>query len=113
MVIRELLLETEPGLHARAAATLVMAVGPFSSKVTVEKGELRADARSILELLLLGASTGSVIRVCATGEDEELAVAALAALVLDGFGAGRDGARRPRAAGRDTAGSSPRRRGES
>lgn len=48
--------------------------------------DLGLHARSILDLLLLGASTGSVIEVTAAGEDEERAIAAITALVLEGFG---------------------------
>ncbi len=83
---RKLTVRNARGLHARAAASMVFSIGDFSSQVLVRRGEKSADARSILDLLLLGASTGSVIEVSATGEDEELAIAAITDLVIAGFG---------------------------
>jgi phosphocarrier protein len=46
------------------------------------------DGKSILGILLLAASQGSVLEVRATGEDERAAVEALYALVESGFGDG-------------------------
>lgn len=86
MATRKLTVLNEHGLHARAAADMVFTVDSFDSQVVVRWGEKSANARSILELLLLGASSGSVIEVTAAGEDEELAIAAITDLVLEGFG---------------------------
>ncbi len=86
MVTRKLKVTNDFGLHARAAAAMVITLDSFSSQIMVRRGEKSADARSILDLLLLGASTGSVIEVTAAGEDEDLAIAAITALVLAGFG---------------------------
>ena len=44
------------------------------------------DGKSILGILLLGASRGTTIEITAEGSDEEEAVEALAALVDDCFG---------------------------
>ena len=46
------------------------------------------DGKSILGILLLAASQGTRIEVVADGPDEDEALAALAALVDDGFGEG-------------------------
>jgi phosphocarrier protein len=46
------------------------------------------DGKSILGILLLAASQGTALRLGAEGEDEDAAVAALVALVEDGFGEG-------------------------
>jgi len=85
MVTRKLKVTNELGLHARAAAAVVFSVDGFSSEIVVRRGEQVADARSILELLLLGASRGSVIEVTAVGIDEEQAIEAITALVLAGL----------------------------
>ncbi len=86
MVTRKMTVRNDFGLHARASAAVVNALDAFSSQIMVRRGDKCANARSILDLLLLGASAGSVIEVTAAGEDEELAIAALASLVLEGFG---------------------------
>jgi phosphotransferase system HPr (HPr) family protein len=44
------------------------------------------DGKSILGILLLGASRGTTIEITAEGEDEEAAVEALVALVESRFG---------------------------
>lgn len=74
------------GLHARASAALSRLAGEFESKVIVShKGE-RADARSIMDLLLLVAARGCEIEIEAEGPDAAQAVTAIASLVADGFG---------------------------
>jgi phosphotransferase system HPr (HPr) family protein len=92
MVTRKLKVEGGHELEARTAAAMVFSLDAYASKVVVRRGERTADARSILDLLQLGASTGGVIEVTAAGTDEEQAIAAIAALVLEAFdGDGRAG----------------------
>jgi phosphocarrier protein len=74
------------GLHARAAARFVHTAGRFRSRVTAGRDGRVMDGKSILGILLLSASQGTAIDVTAEGEDEEQAMAALAALVEGGFG---------------------------
>lgn len=74
------------GLHARASAALSKVAGQFDAKVTVSHKEVSADARSIMDLLLLVASKGSEIEISATGPQAVEAVTAVASLVADGFG---------------------------
>jgi phosphocarrier protein len=74
------------GLHARAAARFVHTANRFRSRVTVSRNGKTMDGKSILGILLLAASQGSVLEVGAEGEDESAAVAALAELVERGFG---------------------------
>jgi phosphocarrier protein len=74
------------GLHARAAARFVHTANRFRSKVTVRRDTRHMDGKSILGILLLAASPGTLLEVCAEGTDETEAVAALADLVSGGFG---------------------------
>lgn len=74
------------GLHARAAARFVHLANRFRSRVLVDCGGRRMDGKSILGILLLAASQGVEIEVCAEGPDEGPAVVALVALVSGGFG---------------------------
>ena len=73
------------GLHARAAARFVHAASAFVSKIRVARGDREMDGKSIMGLLLLGASQGSVITVSADGPDEQEALDALTSLVARGF----------------------------
>jgi len=73
------------GLHARAAARFVHTAGAYRARIRVAQGGREMDGKSIMGLLLLAAGQGTVIRVTASGADEEAAVAALRALVERGF----------------------------
>jgi phosphocarrier protein len=73
------------GLHARAAARFVHMASGFQARVRVGKGEREMDGKSIMGLLLLSASKGTVLKLSADGPDEADAVAALCALVERGF----------------------------
>lgn len=76
------------GLHARAAATLVRAVTDFKSTVRLEHtgNGLIADAKSILNVLMLSAAQGAVLRLTAEGPDEAAAMAAVVKTFAAGFG---------------------------
>lgn len=86
MMRRELEIRNKLGLHARAAAKFVRCAGTFASRVSVVRGEMEVDGKSIMGVLLLAAPQGSVLTVVADGADEDAAVAALAKLVDDKFG---------------------------
>jgi len=74
------------GLHARAAAKLVSTATKYSAEVYLEKEGSRINGKSIMGVMMLAASSGTVITLIADGKDEEAAVKALQALIQDGFG---------------------------
>jgi phosphotransferase system HPr (HPr) family protein len=76
------------GLHARAAARLVRVASSFESKLSLKRvdGDVVADAKSILSVLMLAASQGTVLCATAEGDDEEAAIQALDHLFSNGFG---------------------------
>jgi phosphocarrier protein len=86
MVRRELEIRNKLGLHARAAAKFVRCAAGFSSTLTIVRGDMRVDGKSIMGVLLLAAPMGTVIEVIAEGDDEEAAIDAIARLVEDKFG---------------------------
>lgn len=68
-------------LHARPAATFVKTAMRFRSRVEVVVNGKTADAKSILAVLALGATGGTVLRLSAEGEDAPAALDALAVCV--------------------------------
>lgn len=76
------------GLHARASAKLVEVVEAFDAQAEVSKDGMSASGDSIMGLLMLAASKGSIIEIETTGPDAEALGDALAALVADKFGEG-------------------------
>lgn len=81
MTEKELTIVNKRGLHARAAARFVHLASGFDSHVLVTHDGEEADGKSILSLMVLGASQGSTIRVRAEGPDEDRALARLAAFI--------------------------------
>jgi len=74
------------GLHARAAARFVQTANRFRARITVSRDGRVMDGKSILGMLLLAASAGTVLELSAEGDDAEAALDALAALVDGGLG---------------------------
>jgi phosphocarrier protein HPr len=74
------------GLHARAAAKLVQLANQFAARITVEKeGEL-ADAKSIMEVLMLAAAKDARVVITAEGKDEDVALEEIRRLIENKFG---------------------------
>lgn len=85
MVTRTVRIVNPLGLHARAAARFVRLAAQFEATVRVAKGARELDGKSILGLLLLGASRGTEITIRSEGTDAQAAVDALSQLVEEGF----------------------------
>ena len=74
------------GLHARPAARIVALLAPFAASIELTLRNRRADARSTVALLTLGAAVGDVIDARATGADGDAALAALDRFAAERFG---------------------------
>ena len=64
-------------LHARPAAQLVRTAVGFSAEITVAVDGREANAKSLLDVLALGATAGTPLRLAASGQDAGVAVDAL------------------------------------
>jgi phosphocarrier protein HPr len=82
----QVLVRNIKGLHARASAKFVKCAETFDAAVTVTRDGQTVGATSIMGLMLLAAGPGSTLDIEAQGPDAEAALAALMALVKDGFG---------------------------
>ena len=88
MISKNLTISNKLGLHARAAAKLVTLSNNFKSEIVLVKDNKSADARSIMKLLMLSASKGSVLTVNVKGKDQEEAMNSIEQLFLNGFDEG-------------------------
>jgi phosphocarrier protein HPr len=70
-------------LHARPAGALAVAAGRFAASVLVTAGGLTADAKSVLGVMGLGATSGQHITVSAAGPDAREAVATLIGILRE------------------------------
>lgn len=78
---RSVRLPAEVDLHARPAGLLVRAASGYDACVTLRAGDKQADAKSILQVLSLGATGGSQIEVEASGSEASAALDAVAGLL--------------------------------
>jgi len=69
------------GIHLRAGAQLVKVASRFKSKIFVSNGGYPVNAKSLIDLLTIGAIYGSVLEFSAEGEDASRAVEAIRALL--------------------------------
>lgn len=81
----QLTISNEEGLHARPAAKFVKLANLFPCEIWVEKDDEEINGKSIMGLMMLAASKGSVISVSAEGEKAETALEKLVELVDSGF----------------------------
>jgi phosphocarrier protein HPr len=78
---RVVTIQNQRGLHARAAAKFVKLANQFESEIQVRRGELTANGRSIMGLMMLSAGIGNDVEVSASGRDGEAALAAILDLI--------------------------------
>ena len=85
LIEREARIVNPLGMHARPAAEFVKTASKFKSAVFVSKDGLSVNGKSIMGVMMLAAERGSSMLIKADGEDAELAMDALLALVAAGF----------------------------
>jgi phosphocarrier protein HPr len=76
------------GLHARASAKLTKLAGSFPCEVWLSRGERKVNAKSIMGVMMLAAGIGVDVVLETSGEQEQVAHDAIAALFNDKFGEG-------------------------
>ena len=85
VIEREARIVNPLGMHVRPGAEFVKVASRFKSAVEVRKDDAVVNGKSILGMMTLAAECGSSILIKTNGDDAEEAMAALLALVADGF----------------------------
>lgn len=85
MIEKKLEIINKLGLHARAAAKLTGLTTRFSSDIKITKEGRQVDGKSIMSVMMLAASIGTVLLFSISGEDEQEAMTAIEALVNNRF----------------------------
>jgi phosphocarrier protein HPr len=85
MIEDRITINNKAGLHARAAAKLVETISNFDCQIEIGTHEKMVDGKSILSIMLLAASPGTVLDVKVDGNDELEALSAITALVTNNF----------------------------
>lgn len=84
-VRRTMTIANKLGLHARAAAKLIDLASGFESRIRMYRDGREADAKSIMQVMMLAASKGTDVEVAAQGPDAAEAVTAIERLVTGRF----------------------------
>lgn len=70
-------IKNETGLHARPASRFVKKAQEFEADITVDNSKESANAKSIMEIMSLGAAQGTTVTIRTEGKDEEEALKTL------------------------------------
>jgi phosphoenolpyruvate-protein phosphotransferase len=81
-----ILVPNPTGLHARPAAVLANMAKKFHSQLRIQRGDVQANAKSVVAVMGLEVGCGDKVQIVANGEDAERAVAELAAAIAGGLG---------------------------
>lgn len=73
------------GMHARAAAKFVQLATSIESEIDIERNNRRVNGKSIMGVMMLAASKGSIITIHAEGCDAEQGIAQLEQLINNRF----------------------------
>lgn len=84
-VRRKVKMTNKLGMHARPAVLFSDTANKFGCEITVEAQSRKVDGKSIMDLMTLGATSGTVLEIIAEGDDAEKAVDALTTLVEEKF----------------------------
>jgi phosphocarrier protein HPr len=81
-ITKTLQITNKKGLHARASRKLAeLALSYESTRISVRREEDEADARSLMDLMMLGAGIGDEVEIEARGPQAEEAMAAVEELI--------------------------------
>lgn len=71
------------GLHMRPAKELCQVAADYKCKINLVSGSVKANAKSLLNVLGAGIKEGASIEIVCDGEDEEQALAAVMKVLSD------------------------------
>lgn len=77
MTKRAIAVKLENGLEARPVALLVQVASQYESKVYIESGEKKVNAKSIMGMMSLSLAAGETLEVIADGKDESEAITSI------------------------------------
>lgn len=78
---REFVINNEQGIHARPATVLVQKANQFESDIHITFGDITTDLKSIMAVLSLGVTKGSLIFITIEGSDQQEAMNGIADII--------------------------------
>ena len=74
MITKTMTINLQSGLEARPVALLVQIASQYESRIYVESGSRKINAKSIMGMMTLGLAKGQKLELLIDGEDEETAM---------------------------------------
>ncbi len=85
VLVKKLEVLNEYGIHARPAALLAGAAGKYDCEIFIEKDGNQVSCKSIMGLLTMEGTFGSMMQVTASGADAREAMAEIEELFVNKF----------------------------
>lgn len=82
MYMKETVVKCESGLHNKQATYFIQKANDFKSTIWIEAENRRINAKSLLGVLSMGITTGTVVSLIAEGSDEVQAVDELSEMLI-------------------------------
>ena len=78
-------IQNQQGLHTRPASIFVREAAKFNSEITISSKDRTVNGKSIMGLLMLALTPGSLVTLSASGPDEEDALQTLEKILSGRF----------------------------
>ncbi len=86
MVVREVTVTNQAGVHTRPASMIVRTAARFKAEFVIQKDGYEINGKSIIGVMTLAADQGTTLTLLFDGADEKEAVTAMEQLFANGFG---------------------------
>jgi len=83
---QRVLIQNKLGLHARASAKFASTASRFACEVSLLKGDVVVNGKSIMGIMMLAAAKGTELTIRTEGTDADQAMHELESLVAGHFG---------------------------
>jgi len=84
-ISHDIVIKNKLGMHARAAAKFVKLASSFKSNIELERKKQRVNGKSIMGVMMLAASKGSLVTIHADGDDAKESIDQLNQLIDNRF----------------------------
>ena len=83
---RQVVIRNKLGLHARASARFATEASAFVCDISLVKGDVEVNGKSIMGIMMLAAGKGTEVTIRGNGSDAEAALDQLETLINSRFG---------------------------
>ena len=73
------------GIHTRPSTLVAKKASEFEADIHISRGERKADAKSVMQVVMLAATRGTELEVTASGPDAEVALEVISKLLVSDF----------------------------